>query len=147
LLWKLAANKKNRLVDELIATADSPSEDESTEPNEPDASSVNLQPGLLGINRDKYLIEFIDPVDVDDQTLADLSDRVRAQNLYAFVEIPVAALLIEDEVDQSVDQANDAQKIRFFAMDSSFSEARPVFRKPVDGLNKWSTMKFDRVDY
>ena len=119
---QLAADEKNRLVDELVALDDSPTEDESTEA-EDQASNINLQPGLLGINRDKYLFEFIDPAGVNEQTLADLSDRVREQKLYAFVEIPITALN-DEEVEQADDQANDDKKIRFFAMDSSFSEAR-----------------------
>ena len=120
---QLAADEKNRIVDEIVALADSPPA-ESTDAEDQEASNIDLQPGLLGINRDKYLIEFIDPASVDDQTLADLSDRVRDQKLYAFVEIPVAALEVDQKADQADDQANDEQKIRFFAMDSSFSEAR-----------------------
>ena len=118
---QIAADEKNRIVEELVALADSPSTDDEQE------NSVDLQPGFLGFNRDKYEIEFVDPSSVDEQTLAELSDRVRDQELYAFVEIPVAALSNE-AVDQSggdeADAASDEQQIRFFAMDSSFSDAR-----------------------
>lgn len=121
---QVAADEKNRLVEKMMPLAESSStDDDSTEDER--ALSVDLQPGFLGVNRDKYEIEFIDPASVDDQTLAKLSDQVREQQLYAFVEIPVAALNDEVGVAQDRgDEAGDEQQIRFFAMDSSLSEAR-----------------------
>ena len=124
---QMAAEEKKRIVEELVALSDSASTDDGSTKDE-SASGVDLQPGFLGVNRDKYEIEVVDPASVDEQTLAELSDQVRDQELYAFVEIPVAALSGEVAVDQDgsdeAGEVSDEQQIRFFAMDSSFSEAR-----------------------
>ena len=118
---QVAAAEKNRLVEKTELAGDLAEDKRSP--------SVDPQPGMLGANRDKYEIEFVDPTGVDEQTLANLSDRVREQQLYAFVEIPAGALSGNAPVDQDQDEmanggANGGNRIRFFAMDSSFSEAR-----------------------
>ena len=137
-----AAEEKNRLVAETATPAGSGSKDNSSTDNE---RGADLQPGLLGVNREQYKIEAIDPATVDQQTLAQLSDRVREQQLYAFVEIPVTAL--GDEVAVDGQQGEDSsQQIRFFAMDSSLSEARLWLQQVVNNEVRLSRLVAAEID-
>lgn len=68
-----------------------------------------------GFSRDKYLIETVDATTVTDEVRVELSERIRNQDLYAFVEIP-------ENADQAVKESDP--KIRFYAQDSSLSDAR-----------------------
>jgi len=66
-------------------------------------------------SQDKYLIETIDAETISDEIRVQLSERIRTQDLYAFLEIP-------ENADQAVGE--DDPKIRFYAQDSSLSDAR-----------------------
>ncbi len=63
----------------------------------------------------KYIVELIDPQSVDDALKLKLSDRIRKQDLYAFVEIP------EDAVDSG--------SVQVFSEDSGLS-----------GFSQWLSM-------
>ena len=66
-------------------------------------------------SRDRYLIETIDAATVSDAIRVELSDRIRNQDLYAFIEIP-------DNAAQAVGEGDP--KIRFYAQGASLSDAR-----------------------
>ena len=67
---------------------------------------------LTQLAQDNYVIEVISTENVTDETRLALSDRIRDQDLYAFLEIPAGS-------------GEDASsKIRFFAQDSSLSDAK-----------------------
>ena len=69
--------------------------------------------GMSRIAQDNYLIESIQTDGVDDELRLNLSDRVRQQDLYAFVEIPAQASAVDAETP-----------VRFFAQDASLSDAK-----------------------
>ena len=110
---KLTAEQKNSLIEQ---TDEESAADEKSEKDK-------KREEFFGANRDKYLIEFVEPVGVDDELRLELSNRIRNQDLYAFLEIPEGAELPD---------ATDEQKIRFFAMDSSLSEARGWFASVIN---------------
>ena len=91
------------------------------------AGSADTVDNFLGSNRDKYLIEKVEPVGFTDENRFELSERIRNQSLYAFVEIPKGA----DSPD-----ATDEQKIRFFAQDSSLSDARGWISQTVNAVTR-----------
>lgn len=68
-----------------------------------------------GFSRDKYLFETVDAETVTDAVRVQLSERIRNQDLYAFIEIPR---------DADKNGAEEDAKIRFYAQDSSLSDAR-----------------------
>lgn len=72
---------------------------------------------------DKYLIEVIDAATADEAKRLELSDRIRKQDLYAFVEIPQA---IQGLVDASAapPETNADNDIKFFAQSASLADAR-----------------------
>ncbi len=113
-----AAEQKNKLIDDWEDVAKS-SEDGGK------ASSADTVDNFLGSNRDKYFIEKVEPVGFTDENRFELSERIRNQSLYAFVEIPKGA----DSPD-----ATDEQKIRFFAQDSSLSDARGWISQTVNAV-------------
>ena len=65
-------------------------------------------------SEDNYIFESIDPETIDDERRLALSDRIRNQELYAFVEIPVL-----NDTDPS-----QHASIRFYAQDASLSDAK-----------------------
>lgn len=95
------------------------------------------QDDLLGNGRDKYLIEIVSAVDVTDQVRIELSDRIRNQDLYAFVEIPK---------DAAIPGANDDQKIRFYAQDSSLSEARGWIARTLNSIIRTARLREAKID-
>jgi ABC-type Na+ efflux pump permease subunit len=70
---------------------------------------------IPGFSKDKYVIETVDAATITDDIRVQLSERIRNQDLYAFVEIPETA-------DKTTGE--DDPKIRFYAQDSSLSDAR-----------------------
>lgn len=101
----------------------------------------------VGATKEDYVIETIDPASMNDDLRFELSERIRNQDLYAFVEIPEGALesgvtmqeMIklamggndnEDDSETEIEstkpnkEIDNADKIRFFAQDASLSEAK-----------------------
>jgi ABC-type Na+ efflux pump permease subunit len=70
---------------------------------------------LPGFTKEKYLMERIEVDEVTNELRVELSDRIRNQDLYAFVIIPKGA-------DQAAAKKNE--QVHFHAQDSSLSEAR-----------------------
>lgn len=69
---------------------------------------------------EKYLIEVVDKP-VDDDLRVELSDKIRNQELYAFLEIPPDALDTEAS-------DNSENQVKFYAQDSSLAAARGWLR-------------------
>ncbi len=84
-------------------------------------------PEIPGTVKEKYVIETVEPNTVDNKLRLELSDRIRAQELYAFVEIPPNVLSFDDPANNS---------IKFFAEDSSISLARRWIRDIVANVSK-----------
>lgn len=95
------------------------SEDRNAKMESVDADTEKKLPSsekdMIGGAREKYVFESIDAETISDEIRLELSNRVRNQSLYAFVEIPPFA----DQLN-----ASDDQRIKFHAQDSSLSEAR-----------------------
>lgn len=91
---------------------------------------------LLGESKDRYEFEVVELNQVSDDLRVALSERIRNQDLYAFIEIPKSAtnsvaLKNKDggtgpasEPAGEIKQTTPSEKIRFYAQDSSLSEAR-----------------------
>ena len=94
-----AARNRNQLMEQAFSNAES---------NE-------SGPDLPGVAPEQYSLEAIDTQTVSDELKIDLSDRVREQQLYAFIEIP------RDILSTRLTSDN---KVRFYSQDSSLSQAR-----------------------
>ena len=123
---KAQANKKNAQIDEAEKAR-----------NEPGYESSISEDDLLGTSRDKYLIEEIPASEVTDETRLQLSTRVRNQDLYAFLEIPK---------DAAIPGSGDDQKIRFYAQDSSLSEARGWISQVVNSIIREARLVEANID-
>ncbi len=80
-----------------------------------------------GFAREKYLLEEIESSAVDDDLRIELSNRIRNQDLYAFVVIPKGS----DEPG-----ALKSDQIRFHAQDASLSDARNWIASAVNEIVK-----------
>ena len=123
---KAAADKKNALIDEAEKLR-----------NDPGAEQALIETDFLGGARDKYVLEAIAPETVSDEIKVELSNRIRNQDLYAFVEIPKSA----GELDAKVDE-----KIRFYAQDSSLSEARGWIAQNVNAILRHQRLEDSGID-
>ncbi len=99
---------------EAMAAARNAAIDAVNKKTETDGKSVE-EPEIPGFSKDKYVIETVDAATISDDIRVQLSERIRNQDLYAFVEIPENADKTTGEKDP---------KIRFYAQDSSLSDAR-----------------------
>jgi ABC-type Na+ efflux pump permease subunit len=85
------------------------------------------QPAALGFVTEKYAIEKIETVAVDSQTLLDLSDRIRSQELYAILEIPAElrdAVLADAPWDLRDGEFSDDATMRFYSQESSLADSK-----------------------
>ncbi|MEL7497135.1 MAG: ABC transporter permease [Planctomycetota bacterium] len=91
--------------------------------------------GFGQFSKDRYVIEVISSKDIDDQFRLLLSNRIREQDLYAFVEIPASIVdsepsLNEGEINPNevvnVEGAEKAEssEIRFYSQGASLADAR-----------------------
>ncbi|MFK7770111.1 MAG: ABC transporter permease [Mariniblastus sp.] len=120
---KFKADQRNDQMDEAVkALAESGSEGPSND-------------DFMGFSKEKYIIETVDVETATDDLMVELSQRIRDQDLYAFVEIPKAA------TDQ-----NSKQKIRFYAQDSSLSEARRWIAQIVNQIVMSDRLKEANID-
>ncbi len=85
--------------------------------------------GLPGVSREFYLLELIDAATVDDSRRFELSQQVRNQELYAFVEIPADILELDGENGES-------SGVQFYAEDSSISLARPWLAEVITRISR-----------
>ena len=79
------------------------------------AETADGEPNIPGVAPEIYSIESIDALLVDNDLRFELSQRIRNQEIYAFVEIPENIL----DVD-----AKNRPRVNFYAEDSSISLAR-----------------------
>ena len=97
-----AANKRNRLVDQALLSAE----------------TTDSPPEIPGVIPERFLLEKVEMAPITDDVRISLSDRVLGQQLYAFVEIPA------DVMDTGLTSDN---KVMFFSQDSNLSLARNWF--------------------
>ncbi len=116
---RLAAEQHNSLIDQMTESRQSESS--------PSAAESDDDEKLPGFSRgQRYLLERWTGDSIDDEQRWELSEQVRRQDIYAFVEIPADVMDVELPLtlDQAVDFAAQLPKIRFFSEDSTFSGAR-----------------------
>ncbi len=99
----------------LQAAADSQRNSFAGESKTGHRSSLPAQTEIPGMPQECYDLVAIDAVEIDDQQRFKLSQQVRNQALYAFVEIPANIL----DTDSS-----DPSQVTFYSEDSSISLAR-----------------------
>lgn len=119
-----AANARNEM---LFPTAET----------KPDQSAGTNEDRLPGFSKEKYLLEPIEAASFNDELGMELSERIRQQDLYAFVVIPTGA-------DQAT--AADNQRIRFHAQDSSLSEARGWIAATINEIVKARRLVAAKID-
>jgi ABC-2 type transport system permease protein len=121
-----AATQRNQfLFPERVKSAD---DDDSEEEDDE---------GLPGFAKEKYLLEKIESDEVTNELQIQLSERIRNQDLYAFVVIP-------EKSDQP--NATGEQQIRFHAQDSSLSEAREWIFRTINEIVKTRRLKASGID-
>ena len=102
-----------------------------------DGSGNDNDEDFPGFAKEKYLLEKVDSTAVSNELQIELSDRIRNQDLYAFVLIP-----------ENSDQPNAAsgEQIRFHAQDSSLSEAREWISRTINEIVKTRRLKASGID-
>lgn len=102
-----AANSRNELIERAF---------ESQNKNADDAEKADFGGAPSFAKGEKYVIEVVEG-EIGDEERIELSDRIRNQELYAFLEVPAKGL----EVGAGSEPENE---IRFYSQDSSLSSAR-----------------------
>ena len=112
----------------------------------------NIQEQFGKLGTEKYEIEIVSADDADEQLRLKLSDRIRDQDLYAFIEIPesVNRLLSgqtapETEAAESADRSKLSQ-VRFYAQGSSLADARRWFAGIINAKLKNHRLKLADID-
>lgn len=121
------ATKKNAIVDDAAAQ----------DKLNPDAPKGAADYDVLGFTKDKYLIETVNAEGFSDENRVELSDRIRDQDLYAFVEIP------NDVLEPGTE---GGQAIRFYSQDSSLSLARGWISQIVNAVIRRTRLKAADID-
>lgn len=135
---KMASDQRNRTLDSLRekiaddASHDAGPDGESGEavanapetgPTDPAAAGSGESADFGKFTRaNRFLLERWDQDQVTDEQLWQLSEQVRNQDLYAFVEIP--ADIVDAPLPTDIDDLGSWPTIRFYSEDSAFSEAR-----------------------
>lgn len=83
--------------------------------------------------------------DVDDQVRFDLSERIRNQELYAFIEIPQKT--IEITIEELLQNPKNLPVVDFYSEDSNFSDARRWFGAIISETVKGQRLAADNVDF
>ena len=121
-----AANQRNQaLFPEQVDSADDAT------------AAANDDEEFPGFAKEKYLLEKIESDQVTNELQIELSDRIRNQDLYAFVVIPTNA---------DNPSVGSEQQIRFHAQDSSLSEAREWIARTINEIVKTRRLKASGID-
>ena len=108
-----SAAARNAMIDKMFA-------DEKGSKNDSKNAKNGKMDGVPSFSKgEKYEIEVIEGA-IDDQRRVELSQRIKDQDIYAFVEIPADAL----DVPSDDQKAKDGASIKFYSQDSSLSSAR-----------------------
>ena len=136
----VAANQRNKLIDEVLAE-----QAESDETGAPLERNGNRDKGLPAFSKGQhFLLERWEQDSIDDQQRWELCERIRRQEIYAFVEIP--ADVMEAELPLNLEQAGDLPKVRFYSEDSTFSDARNWLTAIVNSLVKARRLEDEGID-
>jgi ABC-type Na+ efflux pump permease subunit len=84
---KMSAANNNDMLEYLVAETPNDEQDDAAGNGAGDAEDESDGPPTLS-KGSKYFIEEMDPDSIDDTARLELCDRIRQQDLYAFVEIP-----------------------------------------------------------
>jgi ABC-type Na+ efflux pump permease subunit len=109
--------------------------------SEPDSNNYNAKRSLSGASREDYLLELISEPNIDEQFLLEMSDQIRDQQLYAFIEIPPTIL---DPIDAQMPSAPAA--VKFYSQDSSLSEARAYLAGALNTIVKRTRLRDANID-
>lgn len=112
-----AADERNRDIDATVASG---KEDNGFDLDDP-----------------RLVLEPMDPAEVDDERLLELSNQVRKGDLYAFVDIP-ADVLTSD--------AQAAANVQFYSQDAPLSEARRWFRESLNRIVRLQRLQNAGID-
>lgn len=129
-----AANSLNNLPSNSVpSTADETAESKSQEESSSTETQKRESKEMLGLGREKYQFERIEGEQFTDEMSLELSRRVKAQELYAFVVIPQDIDRVP-ELESLVDGTGDIPKVLFYAQDASLSDARMWISEVVNGI-------------
>lgn len=109
-----AATQRNALIEKLFET-------ESESAGDSGNQLADQMDGVPSFSKgEKYLLEVIED-EINDEARVSLSERIKNQEIYAFVEIPADAL--KQDPNATAEDRNQAS-VKFYSQDSSLSAAR-----------------------
>jgi ABC-2 type transport system permease protein len=124
------------LQGESVATSSpASSQRDEREPSESqDTQSAGKPPKeMFGMSKEKYRFERIDADEFTDQMSLEFSQRVKSQELYAFLVIPRDVDQLPD-LGAIIEGSAEVPKVRFYAQDASLSDARMWISEVINGL-------------
>jgi ABC-2 type transport system permease protein len=149
-MMQLAAEQRNAMLKNVASDSDTEAVDAgpTTDPNtgirvtgaDADQQRKKKSLGLEDIN--SYLLEEIPSEGFDDEQRFALSDRVRNEELYAFIEIP-GDLLDQTELDLTDPESLKLPSVIYCSQDAALSDARRWVDKLLNSLvraNRMSAM-------
>ncbi len=92
----------------------------------------------------RFLLEEWQGGEVTDQVRFDLSQQIRNQEIYAFIEIPKRTLDIS--IKELIDDPKNLPVVDFYSEDSNFSQARQWLRAVISSQVKVTRMTNDKMD-
>jgi ABC-type Na+ efflux pump permease subunit len=111
-----------------------PEDQKSKDPENLNSDSSKRQSKeMLGIGKEKYQFERIVGDEFTDEMSLELSRRVKAQELYAFIVIPKDVDRVP-ELQSLVNGTNEIPKVLFYAQDASLSDARMWISEVINGI-------------
>lgn len=93
-------------------------------------------------NGELYYLEAASPNQLDDQQRLALSDRIRAEEIYAFVEIPSQILDDPSSLPTTADV-----RVKFYSLDSSIASARQWLAQVINDLVRERRLQSKGIDF
>ncbi len=120
---KMIAERRNQMLPSAMEQSSSDKDGSSKElsKNEQEDRDARKAMGLEEIHR--YVLEEVSPEGFDDEQRLALSDKIRNNELYAFIEIP-ADVLTAANMDLTSPAALQLPPIKYFAQDAALADAK-----------------------
>lgn len=142
---KLAATQYNRQVDEGDRQTKDPAK-LSPESKIKSMSKKQDKDAFGSFSKgQRFILESWDTSEITDQDRFFLSEQVRNQELYAFVEIPAAT--VDVDIEALIKDPQQLPVVKFYSEDSNFSDARQWLSVVISELVKAERLAADGVDF
>lgn len=142
---KLAATQYNRQVDEGDPSSKKPPS-LSPESKIKSMSKKKDKDGFGNFSKgQRFILEPWQASEITDQDRFVLSEQVRQQELYAFVEIPAGT--VDVDIEALIQDPKQLPVVKFYSEDSNFSDARQWLSVVISELVKAERLAADGVDF